>query len=111
MSTCMDSCMNFTYMFTNIISEIGEFSGKIAKAKRQKKLEIRDDELVVFRFQEDELNTFLHGLKMEWFDVLWQWMGMCEYMGWDPEELLQMGLQKLAKRKAENKIDGEGDDR
>lgn len=111
MSTCMPSCDNFIYMFMNFISEIGEFSGKIAKANRASKLFMKYEQLDTLAMSEKEEKDFERLLKLEWFDALWQWFGVCHVQGWDPEEILEMGLEKLAKRKKENKIEGDGDER
>ena len=35
MSTCMPSCNNISYMLLNLVAEVGEFSGKLAKAIRK----------------------------------------------------------------------------
>ena len=35
METCMDSCKNYSYMMDNLVAEVGEFSGKVAKARRR----------------------------------------------------------------------------
>ena len=35
MSTCMPSCNNFSYMALNLVGEVGEFVGKVAKAIRK----------------------------------------------------------------------------
>lgn len=111
MTTCMPSCENFFYMFMNFISETGEFAGKLAKANRSSKLWLSTENIVTIGMDEKEEIEFEKNLKLEWFDALWQWFGVCYIQGWDPDEILEMGLAKLAKRAAENKIEGEGDDR
>lgn len=40
MSTCMDSSNNFSYMFLNLIGEIGEFASKVAKSIRKEHTDI-----------------------------------------------------------------------
>lgn len=40
MTTCMDSCDNFSYMMLNLVGEVGEFASKIAKHIRKEKAEI-----------------------------------------------------------------------
>lgn len=40
MTTCMESCDNFSYMFLNLVGEVGEFASKVAKAIRKKELAI-----------------------------------------------------------------------
>lgn len=48
MSTCMDSCNNYSYMMDNLAAEVGEFSGKIAKAKRKKMIRFSEDGNIEF---------------------------------------------------------------
>ena len=31
MTTCMETCKNFSYMFLNLVGEVGEFASKAAK--------------------------------------------------------------------------------
>ena len=47
----------------------------------------------------------------EVFDVLWYAAENLRAIGYTLEEVAQMGLSKLAKRKAEGKIHGEGSNR
>ena len=35
MTTCMASSENFSYMFLNLVGEVGEFASKVAKAIRR----------------------------------------------------------------------------
>lgn len=35
MTTCTESCENFTYMMLNLVGEVGEFASKVAKAIRK----------------------------------------------------------------------------
>ena len=35
MTTCMPSSENFSYMFLNLVGEVGEFASKVAKAIRK----------------------------------------------------------------------------
>ena len=37
MTTCTDSSRNFAYMMLNLVGEVGEFSGKVAKLIRKEK--------------------------------------------------------------------------
>jgi len=50
-------------------------------------------------------------LKQELGLVLVFWTLCCRELRWDPEEIAKANLAKLAKRKAEGKIQGEGDNR
>lgn len=37
MSTCMESCENDAYMLLNLVAEVGEYAGKMAKLIRKGK--------------------------------------------------------------------------
>lgn len=107
MTTCMESSNNFSYMFLNLVGEVGEFASKVAKLIRKENVIINDNTLVYNEFptcieQEEEL-------KKEAGDVLWQLSGLCTVMGWSLEDVAQMNLDKLAARKAVGTIDGNGD--
>jgi NTP pyrophosphatase (non-canonical NTP hydrolase) len=116
MTTCMPSSENFSYMFLNLVGEVGEFASKVAKAIRKEKMQIggivdmgtsTKNDLVFNEFptcieQEEEL-------KKEAGDILWQLSGLCTVMGWSLEDVAQMNLDKLAARKAVGTIDGNGD--
>lgn len=105
MTTCMESCNNFSYMMLNLVGEVGEFASKVAKA-------IRKDEICIFENHID-LNKDWDSsdLKKEAGDILWQLSGLCDVMGWSLEDVAQMNLDKLASRKQRNVIDGDGDNR
>lgn len=114
MTTCMPSCDNFSYMFLNLVGEVGEFASKVAKAIRKEEMYIGndcganalfDDRLHPACDQADE------ELKKEAGDILWQLSGLCTVMGWTLEEVAQQNLDKLASRKERNVIDGDGDNR
>ena len=108
MSTCMVSCENFSYMFLNLVGEVGEFASKIAKAIRKSDAEIIDNRLVAYTSKVPELNK---ELMMEAGDILWQISSLCSIMGWDLEEIAQMNLDKLKSRQERCVIDGNGDNR
>ena len=46
MSTCMASCNNFSYMFLNLVGEVGEFASKVAKHIRKGKAMIGNNQLI-----------------------------------------------------------------
>ena len=107
MTTCMASSNNFSYMFLNLVGEVGDLASKVAKAIRKEKVYINDNLLVFEEFPtciEDEQE-----LMKEAGDVLWQLSGLCSVMGWDLEKIAQMNLDKLSARKAIGTIDGNGD--
>lgn len=117
MTTCMPSSENFSYMFLNLVGEVGEFASKVAKAIRKEKLAIGWKE----ESQEADENNLIptcsyfdrkemdEELKKEAGDILWQLSGLCTVMGWSLEDIAQMNLDKLAARKAAGTIDGNGD--
>lgn len=113
MSTCMDSCNNYSYMMDNLAAEVGEFSGKIAKAKRKKMIRFTEDGNI--EFTEDvtigEGLDFHTELMKEAGDILWQLSGLCHVFGWSLADVGQGNLDKLASRKQRGVIDGNGDNR
>ena len=108
MTTCMPSSENFSYMFLNLVGEVGEFASKVAKAIRKGNAEISHSKLSRIG-DTDMLATQEEELKKEAGDILWQLSGVCSVMGWSLEEVAQMNLDKLAARKAVGTIDGNGD--
>lgn len=110
MTTCMDSCNNFSYMLLNLVGEVGELASKVAKAIRKRDATITRDQLLhpSTRRIDDELEE---AMKLEAGDVLWQLAGLCSTMGWDLEDVAKMNLDKLASRKQRGVIDGNGDNR
>ena len=113
MTTCMESSNNFSYMFLNLVGEVGEFASKVAK-------EIRKENMCIGVNDQKKNEHFWLGhdgdsyakeqeLKKEAGDVLWQLSGLCTVMGWSLEEVAQTNLDKLAARKAAGTIDGNGD--
>ena len=103
MTTCMASSENFSYMFLNLVGEVGEFASKIAKAIR-KELNYIDDNNLGTAVDDEELQK-------EAGDILWQLSGLCTVMGWNLEDIAQQNLDKLASRQQRNVIDGCGDNR
>ena len=123
MTTCMDSCDNFSYMMLNLVAELGEFSGKVAKAIRKKKVSIGTPEQQENAYPNEllfnaelhqgshEFGEFIDELKKEAGDILWQLSGLCNVMGWKLDDVARMNLEKLADRKNRGVIDGNGDRR
>lgn len=105
MTTCMPSSENFSYMFLNLVGEVGEFASKVAKAIRKEEIEIFENEIDLVEDWNDS------DLRKEAGDILWQLSGLCTVMGWTLEEVARQNLDKLASRKERNVIDGEGDNR
>ena len=98
MNTCMDSSRNMSYMALGLISEVGEFTGKIAKAIRkgnvyigkeiQGNIDCKNDSDLHFDYDalirnEQDIVEFEKGLRAELGDILWFVAGIAEVMGWD----------------------------
>ena len=117
MTTCMASSENFSYMFLNLVGEVGEFASKIAKLIRKEVMYIGENnsqnKLLVKSNDIDGCTSIKikRELKKEAGDILWQLSGLCDVMGWSLEEVAQQNLDKLASRKERNVIDGSGDNR
>ena len=109
MGTCLPSCENFSYMMLNLVGEVGELAGKVAKRIRKEELlmggaENAENKLTSLALTRGEQYEILDDLKSEAGDILWQLAGLCEVMGWSLEEVAQGNLDKLAARKAEGTI-------
>ena len=113
MTTCLPEADNFTYMMLNLVGEVGEFAGKVAKAirKGQVKMKTNGNTCPVISAKLKDVIDYNDALKKEAGDILWQLSGLCSVMGWRLEEIAQQNLDKLADRKSRQVIDGSGDDR
>ena len=126
MNTCMDSSRNMSYMALGMMSEVGEFTGKIAKAIRKGNVYIgkeiqgnidckNDSDLHIdyngFQHKRQDIIDFEEGLRAELGDILWFVAGIASVMGWDLTEVAQENIAKLASRKERGVIDGNGDNR
>lgn len=112
MSTCMESCENDAYMLLNLVAEVGEFAGKMAKHIRKGEAVMVNNELFFSkRIGTAQGFNYLVELKKEAGDIMWQIAGLCYTMGWELEEVCQANLDKLASRKERGVIDGQGDNR
>lgn len=107
MNTCLPSCNNFSYMMLNLVGEVGELAGKVAKAIR-KETGIMDDANFYYDMNQDEgepsSSELYADLKAEAGDILWQLAGLCSVMGWPLQEIGQGNLDKLSNRKKEGTI-------
>lgn len=113
-STCKVESANFSYMFLNLVGEVGEFASKVAKDIRYGRTKIIDNDYHSDwkRFPTtEEWKERAEELKKEAGDILWQLAGLCTYMGWQLEDIAQMNLDKLKSRQERNVIDGDGDNR
>ena len=111
MGTCMPTCENISYMLLNLVGEVGEFSSKIAKCIRKGEMMIKDNHLCLDskQFTKGSLERLKESLMAEAGDICWQLSGLCTVMGWDLEEVAEYNLKKLAERKKNGTIAGNGD--
>lgn len=111
METCMPTCENMSYMLLNLVGEVGEFSSKIAKGIRKGEMTIKESDLRLdFRqFTEESLERLNESLMAECGDIMWQLSGLCTVMGWNLEDVVEYNLKKLAERKKNGTIAGNGD--
>lgn len=108
MSTCMDSCDNWSYMMLNLVGEVGELASKVAKDIRKGNAYISGGSDLYYN-DFPELSQHEVELMKEAGDILWQLSGLCKVMGWNLEDVAQMNLDKLQARKQAGTIDGNGD--
>lgn len=113
MGTCMESSNNWSYMFLNLVGEVGEFASKVAKHIRKGHYSIMASNIANGCNIDDlaDPTAALDELKKETGDILWQLSGLCTVMGWSLEDVAQMNLDKLASRNQRGVIDGNGDNR
>ena len=89
--------MGLVYASLGLCGESGELSEKVKKV-------LRDDNGVVSEQKKQEMIK-------EAGDVLWYLARIAEELGLSLDEVAARNLEKLAKRKAEGKIGGSGDNR
>ena len=108
----MESCENYSYMMDNLVAEVGEFAGKVSKAKRKKEIKFDEEgHIIYWDMKPDRIEDFEAELMKEAGDILWQLSGLCHVFGWKLQDVAQMNLDKLASRKQRGVIDGNGDNR
>ena len=111
MTTCLHTSENFSYMMLNLVGEVGEFAGKVAKAIRKDKACIYYNHLLTESGPNAMTVDEAEDLKKEAGDILWQLSGLCTVMGWSLEDVAEMNLEKLDSRQQRHVIDGNGDNR
>ena len=110
MSTCLPSCNNFAYMSLGLVSEVGELAGKVAKAVRKEEITLFGNDLYCGKQVPEDGGAELHkGLIGELGDVLWFVAGVCNVLGIPLEDVGESNLAKLAERKKNGTIIGNGD--
>lgn len=80
------------YLSLGLTSEAGEVAGKVKKLIRDNKLDVGN-------------------LAYELGDCFWYLARLCEAIGYEPEDILQININKLLRRKEEGTISGNGDAR
>ena len=112
MKTCLKESNNFAYMALNLMGEVGEFTGKVAKAIRKGQVKMNNANVsYAVHLSYEECLKMEDELMKEAGDILWQLSGLCTVMGWSLEEVAEQNLQKLADRQKRHVIDGNGDNR
>ena len=110
MSTCLPSCNNFAYMSLGLVSEVGELAGKVAKAVRKEEITLLGNDLYCGKQPPKDGGAELHrGLIGEIGDVLWFVSGICNVLGISVEYVAEANIAKLAERKKNGTIIGNGD--
>ena len=85
------------YPALKLNGEAGEVAEKVGKA-------LRDNDGVFT----DEIKL---GIAREIGDVLWYCAALSDEIGYTLDEICQLNIEKVQKRREENKIHGEGDNR
>ena len=111
MTTCLKESENFSYMFLNLVGEVGELASKVAKSIRKGEAYIGEDNMLFYKDYFPEIAPQEEELMKEAGDALWQLSGLCSVMGWSLEDIAQQNLDKLESRKERNVIEGNGDNR
>ena len=114
----MDSSRNMSYMAMGLVSEVGELTGKIAKAIRKGDIYIgseanESDLHYSALFREDCYRCYQWEMDLmhEIGDILWFAAGIAEVMGWTLDKVAEENISKLASRHKRGVIEGNGDNR
>lgn len=75
------------YLGLGVAGESGEVADAIKKYLRE-----RDT------CTSKEFMTLTHNIIEELGDVMWYWIGLCEYLGVTPEHVMDLNKKKLTKR-------------
>lgn len=97
-------CYNQQYLKDGLVEEVGEVMGKFKRAVRDQNAPKENGEVILNPDQ-------LHEIALEIGDVLWYLSVLAHRLGLTLEDIAEMNIEKLAKRKAEGKIQGKGDNR
>lgn len=86
------SDLELYYLSLGLTSEAGEVAGKVKKLIRDGTLDIGN-------------------LAYELGDCFWYLARLCDAIGYEPEDILTININKLLKRKENNTLTGSGDAR
>ncbi len=86
------SNLELYYLSLGLVSEAGEVAGKVKKLIRDGKLDIGN-------------------LAYELGDCFWYLVRLCDAIGYSPEDITTININKLLKRKENGTISGSGDNR
>lgn len=87
------------YVVLGLCAETGELAEYVKKSIRDKG---KGGDLVGKR---------LDDVRKELGDIMWYWAGVCRELGFNPATVLRENIEKLQRRKKEDKIHGHGNDR
>ena len=109
MTFCTKESNNLTYMLLGLNEEVGELTGKLAKAVRKGLL---NPDLT---FNEDNISEehfeLMDNITKECGDVLWMLAGVHSVLNKRLETTAHLNIHKLTSRKNRGVIVGEGDNR
>lgn len=80
------------YLSLGLVSEAGEVAGKVKKLIRDSKLDIGN-------------------LAYELGDVFWYLVRLCDAIGYAPDDIMLININKLLRRKENDTLQGSGDHR
>lgn len=101
---CLGSARNLPYLSYGLAAEAGEVLGKLAKAVRDRGIDIT---LPIGR----QCPQVREELGAELGDTLWFVAVLADYLGYTLNELAEMNLEKLESRHARGVVAGSGDSR
>lgn len=88
---------NIVHLVLGLSGETGELSEKIKKAIRDKGCYISDKDYQL--------------IEKEMCDIIFYWVALCDELGMDPDEVLNMSLVKIQDRLDREVLQGSGDER